>query len=49
MKAKEKQRRIEKIELEKKKVNAEFEGELNEKFKDYDDMMKKRAAKKEEL
>lgn len=35
--------------MEKKKVNAEFDSELNEKFKDYEDMMKKRAEKKNEL
>jgi len=35
--------------MEKKKVNAEFDSELNEKFKDYEDMMKKRAEKKDEL
>jgi hypothetical protein len=49
LKKKENQRRLEKIEMEKKKVNAEFESELNEKFKDYEDMMKKRAEKKNEL
>lgn len=35
--------------MEKKKVNAEFDSELNEKFKDYEDMMKKRSEKKNEL
>lgn len=49
LKKKENQRRLEKIEMEKKKVSAEFDSELNEKFKDYEDMMRKRAEKKDEL
>lgn len=49
LKNEENKRRLEKIELEKKKLNAEFEAELNEKYKDYDDMIAKRGDKKAEL
>jgi len=45
----ENKRRLEKIELEKKKLNAEFEADLNDKAKDYDDMMRKMAEKRAAL
>lgn len=35
--------------MQKKKVNAEFEIDLNEKFKDYEDMIKRKAEEKNEL
>lgn len=49
LKNEENKRRLEKIELEKKKLNAEFEADLNEKYKDYEDMIKKREKRKAEL
>jgi len=49
LKNEENKRRLEKIALEKKKMNAEFEAELNEKYKDYDDMVRKRDQWKAEL
>lgn len=49
MKNEENKRRLEKIALEKKKMNAEFEAELNEKYKDYDDMVRKRNERQAEL
>jgi chromosome segregation ATPase len=45
----ENKRRLEKIELEKRKLNAEFEADLNEKYKDYDDMVKRRKEKQDQL
>lgn len=49
LKLQENKRRLEKIELEKKKLNAEFEADLNDKAKDYDDMMRKMAEKRAAL
>lgn len=49
LKNEENKRRLEKIALEKKKMNAEFEAELNEKYKDYDDMVRKRNERQAEL
>lgn len=42
-------RRTERVELEKKKIAAEFESELNDKFKDYDDMVRKLKERKAEM
>jgi hypothetical protein len=49
MKMEENRRRLENIELEKKKLNAEFEAELNDRYKDYEDMVKKLAEKRAQL
>jgi len=47
MKNEENKRRLAKIDLEKRKINAEFEADLNEKYKNYDDMVKKRKEKQD--
>ena len=49
LKNEENKRRLAKIDLEKRKINAEFEADLNEKYKDYEDMVKRRKEKQDQL